>query len=62
MTDCPHAWPAGLASGLLIECRFAAKHRGWHRIANGSLSWGGKLTPPEVAVADALRSEARQLP
>jgi hypothetical protein len=57
VTDCPHAWHAGLAAGLLVECRFATKHRGWHRNASGSLSWGGKLTAPELSAAAALRGE-----
>lgn len=59
VTDpCPQAWPPGLAIGLLRECRFAAKHRGWHRDEFGKLAWGGKLTDEEMALADALRTTA----
>lgn len=58
---CPQAWHGGLHDGLpvklLIECRFPAKHRGWHRNADGTVSWGGKLTPEEMATAEALRAE-----
>jgi hypothetical protein len=55
---CPQAWHGGLAAGLLVECRFESKHRGWHRNVDGSLSWGGKLTAEELARAAALRAAA----
>jgi hypothetical protein len=54
---CPQAWHGGLPAGLLVECRFEAGHRGWHRDESGDLSWGGKLTDLELAVADKLRTE-----
>lgn len=55
MTDCPHAWPTGLALGMVIECKYEAKHRGWHRNKAGDLAWGGKLTDTERQIADELR-------
>jgi hypothetical protein len=54
---CPQAWHTGLAAGLLIECIYEAKHRGWHRDGKG-LSWGGKLTAEEQRQAAALREVA----
>lgn len=56
-TTCPQAWHGGLAAGLLVECIYAAKHRGWHRDGKG-LSWGGKLTAEEQRTADELRKVA----
>lgn len=57
MTEtCPEAWHTGLHSGLLRECRYPVKHRGWHRDASGDLAWGGKLTPEERALAAELRA------
>lgn len=56
-TPCPEAWHAGLHSGLLRECRFTAKHKGWHRDGNG-LAWGGRLTAEERRLAEALRAAA----
>jgi hypothetical protein len=52
---CPQAWHGGLPVGLLVECKYSAKHKGWHRNAEGNLEWGGKLTDEEMAMADALR-------
>lgn len=49
----------GLVSGLLVECRFQAKHRGQHRNEDSTLSWGGHLTDDEVARAEQLRARAR---
>ena len=54
---CPHAWHGGLASGLVVPCRFSAKHRGQHRNASGSLSWSGKLTADELTRLAALLAE-----
>lgn len=52
---CPQAWHGGLHSGVLRECKYAARHRGWHRTQDGSMAWGGKLTDEEHALAEALR-------
>lgn len=57
--NCPQAWHTGLAVGMLVECRFDPKHRGWHRNGDGSLSWGGRLTEAEQEMATALRVEPR---
>lgn len=54
--NCPQAWPTGLQFGMLIECKYAAKHRGWHRNKAGDLAWGGKLTASESALAEKLRA------
>lgn len=53
---CPQAWHGGLPAGLLVECRFEARHRGQHRNAAADIAWGGKLTDDEHALADALRA------
>lgn len=53
---CPQAWHGGLPAGLLVECIYEVKHRGWHRDGNG-LSWGGKLTAEEKQKAAALREK-----
>jgi len=55
---CPQAWHGGLDIGLLVECRLAERHVGWHRSADGSLIWGGKLSEAEMARAEELRSVA----
>jgi hypothetical protein len=52
---CPQAWHGGLAAGLLVECKYAAKHKGWHRNEAGNLEWGGSLTDEEMAMAEELR-------
>lgn len=61
-TPCPQAWHGGLAADLpvklLVECRLDAGHRGWHRNADGTMQWGGKLTDEELAVAAELRAQA----
>lgn len=54
---CPQAWHSGLEAGLLVECIYEEKHRGWHRDGKG-LSWGGKLTAEEMQLADKLRKAA----
>jgi len=55
---CKQAWHGGLKTGLLVECRYEAKHRGRHRNATGDLEWGGKLTAEEELLADELRKAA----
>lgn len=55
---CPQAWHGGLDAGLLRECRYDAGHRGVHRNAAGDLSWSGKLTDAEHAMAESLRAAA----
>ena len=59
---CPQAWHGGLHAGLpvnlLIECRFHAGHRGQHRNEDSTLSWSGKLTDEELALAEQLRRRA----
>jgi len=59
LAPCPQAWAAGLESGLLVECRFAEHHRGWHRNAARDLAWGGKLTPAEHRRAAELRERCQ---
>jgi hypothetical protein len=55
--NCPNAWHGGLPAGLLVECIYEPKHRGWHRDGKG-LSWGGKLTDAERELANQLRRKA----
>jgi len=56
---CPQAWHGGLDMGLLVECRLAERHVGWHRSADGTLIWGGKLTAEEQARAAELRERCQ---
>jgi len=60
---CPEAWHGGLSAelpiGLLVECRLTERHVGWHRSADGSLIWGGKLTAEERARAAELRERCQ---
>lgn len=55
-TVCPQAWHGGLSAGVLVECTLPVGHRGWHRNAKRTMSWGGKLTPEEVVIAETLRN------
>jgi hypothetical protein len=55
---CPQAWHGGLPAGLLVECRFKPGHRSWHRNADGTMQWSGKLTAGEKTLATRLRSAA----
>ena len=58
INPCPHAWSMGLPVGLLRECRYRKGHTGSHRNAAGDLSWSGKLTAEELALAERLRAAA----
>lgn len=53
--NCPQAWHGGLGLGLLLECKYAEKHRGKHRNETADLEWSGKLTAEEMARAEELR-------
>lgn len=62
-TPCPQAWHGGLSAGLLVECKYAEKHRGEHRNKANDLSWSGKLSAEEMEVATALReAKLEQMP
>jgi hypothetical protein len=53
---CPQAWHGGLPAGLLRDCKYVAGHRGAHRDLSGDLSWSGKLTDEELALAEKIRT------